>query len=139
VDEVNLEIPDSGLEKIGKEGVLEKVLPDGREVRRGPLALSIAELKVIRDYFRKEGRNPTDVEVESIGQTWSEHCKHTIFAAELDEIKGGLFKDLIKRQIVSLNATNQYLSESSKPIQNTTCHVPMSSPTNYPKFAKWKK
>ena len=29
-----------------------------------------------------EKRNPTDIELESIAQTWSEHCKHTIFAAE---------------------------------------------------------
>lgn len=96
VDEVNLEIPDSELEKIGKEGILEKVLPDGREIRRGPLALSLTELKVIRDYFKKQGRNPTDVELESIGQTWSEHCKHKIFSAKLDEIDS-IFDTFIKR------------------------------------------
>ena len=96
VDEVNLEIPDAELERIGKEGVLETKLPDGKEIRRGPLALNLAELRVMRDYFRKEGRPPTDVEVESIGQTWSEHCKHKIFAAKLDEINS-IFDSLIKK------------------------------------------
>ncbi len=38
------------------------------------LSLSLDEMKVIVDYFRKEGRNPTDVELESLGQAWSEHC-----------------------------------------------------------------
>ena len=38
------------------------------------LSLSLDEMKVIADYFRKEGRNPTDIELQSLGQAWSEHC-----------------------------------------------------------------
>ena len=37
------------------------------------LALSLDEMKRIRDYFRREGRNPTDVELQALGQAWSEH------------------------------------------------------------------
>jgi len=103
VDEVKLEIPDSDLEKIGKEGILEKALGDGREIRRGPLALSLAELKVIRDYFRAAGRNPTDIELESIAQTWSEHCKHKTFAAKLDEIDS-IFDNYIKKATEEVRA-----------------------------------
>ena len=94
--EVNLDLPDSELEKLGKEGILEKVLEDGTELRRGPLALNLIELKTIRDYFKKEGRAPTDVELESIAQTWSEHCKHKIFSARLDEVDS-IYKSFIKR------------------------------------------
>ncbi|MBN1785699.1 MAG: phosphoribosylformylglycinamidine synthase subunit PurL [Candidatus Methanofastidiosa archaeon] len=36
--------------------------------------LSLDELKVIRDYFVKEGRNPKDIELQALGQAWSEHC-----------------------------------------------------------------
>jgi phosphoribosylformylglycinamidine synthase len=36
--------------------------------------LSLDEIKVVRDHFRGKGRNPTDVELQSIGQAWSEHC-----------------------------------------------------------------
>ncbi len=42
--------------------------------REGGLALSIEEMRRIKDYFRSEGRNPTDVEMQSLGQAWSEHC-----------------------------------------------------------------
>lgn len=38
------------------------------------LSLSLDEMKTIREYFKKENRNPTDVELQSLGQAWSEHC-----------------------------------------------------------------
>ncbi|HLE54667.1 MAG TPA: phosphoribosylformylglycinamidine synthase subunit PurL [Thermoplasmata archaeon] len=38
------------------------------------LALSVDEMRVIQDYFRRAGREPTDVEIQSLGQAWSEHC-----------------------------------------------------------------
>lgn len=37
-------------------------------------ALSLEEMRRVREYFKSKGRNPTDVEVQSIGQAWSEHC-----------------------------------------------------------------
>ena len=95
--ETDLNVSDGELAKIGKEGILDFVDSTGKEIRRGPLALDLESMKTIQAFFKKEGRNPTDVELESIAQTWSEHCKHTIFAAELDEIKGGLFKEKIKK------------------------------------------
>ncbi len=90
VSEINLNVPDEELEKIGKEGIL----ADGK--RRGPLALNLDYMKTIRDYFKKLKRNPSDIELETLAQTWSEHCKHTIFADPLDELKNGLFKTYIK-------------------------------------------
>ncbi|HUV61474.1 MAG TPA: phosphoribosylformylglycinamidine synthase subunit PurL [Thermoplasmata archaeon] len=36
--------------------------------------LSVEEMRSIKEYFGKKGRNPTDVELQSIGQAWSEHC-----------------------------------------------------------------
>jgi phosphoribosylformylglycinamidine synthase len=44
--------------------------------RKNVLSLSFAEMKAVQDYFKKLKRNPTDVEMETIAQTWSEHCKH---------------------------------------------------------------
>ena len=95
-DIVDLDVSDEELVKIGKNGILDHVEEDGTEIRRGPLALDLQSIKIIGDYFKKEERKPTDLEVESLAQTWSEHCKHTIFAAELDEIKKGLFKGRIR-------------------------------------------
>jgi len=47
------------------------------------LALDRAELLAIRDYFVAAGRQPTDVEIETIAQTWSEHCAHKSFRARI--------------------------------------------------------
>ncbi len=38
------------------------------------LALSVDEMKRIQEYFRKKGRNPYDIELQSLAQAWSEHC-----------------------------------------------------------------
>ena len=38
------------------------------------LALSLEEMKRIRDYFRRKKRMPSDLELEAIAQAWSEHC-----------------------------------------------------------------
>lgn len=92
VDDVDLEIPEEELLKLGKEGIKDQ---DG--TRRGPLALDKASLYAIKKYFKKEGRKPTDIELESLAQTWSEHCKHTIFAAKIDDNEEGLYKGLIKK------------------------------------------
>lgn len=45
------------------------------------LALDLAEMRAIRDYYLAEGREPTDVELETLAQTWSEHCVHKTFRA----------------------------------------------------------
>jgi phosphoribosylformylglycinamidine synthase len=103
VDTVNLNGSDEDLIAIGKKGIENT---DG--TRRGPLALDLAYMKAIRDYFKKEGRMPTDVELESIAQTWSEHCKHTIFADPIDEVKDGLYKTYIKA------ATNKIRAKKGK-------------------------
>lgn len=62
--------------------------------REGIFSLSLAEMRAIRDHFQRPdvrvaraslglGPDPTDVELECIAQTWSEHCKHKIFAARI--------------------------------------------------------
>jgi len=80
VNTVDLEVADDELMRISREGVL---------------ALSLAEMKAIQGYIRDQatrpdraraglGENITDVELEVIAQTWSEHCKHKIFNAVID-------------------------------------------------------
>ncbi|TAL37078.1 MAG: phosphoribosylformylglycinamidine synthase [Spirochaetes bacterium] len=97
-DTVSLDLPDEELLKLGKEGI-----PDTDGGRRGPLALDMLSLNAIRNYFTKiEKRDPTDVELESIAQTWSEHCKHTIFAAKLDELDEGIFRRYIREATIRI-------------------------------------
>ncbi|NJN66657.1 MAG: phosphoribosylformylglycinamidine synthase subunit PurL [Chloroflexaceae bacterium] len=45
------------------------------------LALDLSEMQAIRDYYQQEGRDPTDAELETLAQTWSEHCYHKTFKA----------------------------------------------------------
>ncbi|MFM8369625.1 MAG: phosphoribosylformylglycinamidine synthase subunit PurS, partial [Chloroflexota bacterium] len=46
-------------------------------------ALDWAEMQAIRAYCQKENRDLTDVEFETIAQTWSEHCVHKTFKAKV--------------------------------------------------------
>src|SRR5689334_11170514 len=47
-------------------------------------ALDLAEMQAIQNYFINEQRDPTDVEFETIAQTWSEHCVHKTFKAKIE-------------------------------------------------------
>jgi phosphoribosylformylglycinamidine synthase subunit PurSL len=91
VIKVPLSVSDEELTKIGKEGIMGE-----NGVRRGPLALDLESMKVIQKYFKEQKRDPNDIELEALAQTWSEHCKHTIFANPIDDIKDGLYKTYIK-------------------------------------------
>ena len=53
------------------------------EVSKDGLWLSLSEMKQIQDHFSKLGRNPTDVELETLAQTWSEHCVHKTFSSRI--------------------------------------------------------
>ena len=101
VREIDLEVTDDELMRISKEGVL---------------ALTLEEMRIIQAHYRDPkilaerekiglGAKPTDVELECLAQTWSEHCKHKIFAGTVQyedeqgnrqEIKS-LFKSFIQR------------------------------------------
>jgi len=84
--------------------------------REGLLALNLNEMRAVRDHFRHQaadghrqqlglGPSPTDVELECVAQTWSEHCKHKIFNATITYREGdgapetidSLFGSYIKR------------------------------------------
>jgi phosphoribosylformylglycinamidine (FGAM) synthase PurS component len=78
-EEIDLNCPDESLIRISQERVL---------------ALSLEEMRILRDYLkndavlarRKEvglGVRMTDAELECLAQTWSEHCKHKIFNARI--------------------------------------------------------
>ncbi|MGC8838526.1 MAG: ribose 5-phosphate isomerase B [Anaerolineae bacterium] len=59
------------------------------------LALSLEELQAIQAHFRAAGRDPTDVELETLAQTWSEHCAHKTFKARIRYTwEGGLPRHL---------------------------------------------
>ncbi len=104
VETCDLEVPDEKLMEIS---------------RRRVLALSLKEMKAIQAYFRNAknrkncglGAQPTDVELEVLAQTWSEHCKHKIFSAEIDYENRETGK---KEHIISCYKT--YIQGSTKEI-----------------------
>jgi len=78
--------------------------------KQGQLFLSLAEMRAIRDWFKKIGRLPTDCELETLAQTWSEHCKHKTFRGivEYKEVAGHksqvtrTFNNLLKETIMKV-------------------------------------
>ncbi len=84
--------------------------------KQGLLSLNLEEMEAIQRHYRDLGREPTDVELETIAQTWSEHCSHKTFKAtirfrELDEERNvlaeetihGLLKHYLMRATASMN------------------------------------
>lgn len=70
------------------------------------IGLNLTEMKLVREYFMKRNRNPTDVELQTIGQTWSEHCCHKTFKGRIrfngKEINS-LFKTYIAKVVKEIN------------------------------------
>jgi len=85
---VNLrELDDDGLTKLS---------------RTGQLYLSLEEMRTIQAHFRELGREPTDVELETVAQTWSEHCSHKTLAGRVqyrDERGERKFQNMLKETI----------------------------------------
>src|SRR5262249_39336637 len=52
--------------------------------RQGQLSLNLAEMRAIQAHFRDLRRDPTDVELETLAQTWSEHCSHKTLKGRID-------------------------------------------------------
>lgn len=64
------------------------------------ICLNLTEMKLVKNYFSRKKRNPTDVELQTIGQTWSEHCYHKTFKGDITTPEGeirSLFKTYIAK------------------------------------------
>jgi phosphoribosylformylglycinamidine synthase len=70
---------------------------------RMQLSLNLEEMRTIQAYFaNEEQREPKDVELESIAQTWSEHCSHKTLAGRIDykdEKQHRFFENMLKETI----------------------------------------
>ena len=61
------------------------------------LAMNADDLREVVNYFRKEGRDPFETELRILDTYWSDHCRHTTFTTELEEI--GVEESFIKEDI----------------------------------------
>ena len=72
------------------DAAMEKLSADGE------LFLNVTEMKAIQEYYRRIGREPRDVELEMIAQTWSEHCIHKTFRSDVrvTDSKGNVIEEI---------------------------------------------
>ena len=71
--------------------------------RQGHLFLSLDEMKAIQTYFREQNREPTDIELETLAQTWSEHCVHKTLKSSVDvEVRDAAGKPIGSRRYKNL-------------------------------------
>ena len=71
--------------------------------QEGQLSLNLAELRAIQAYFKGLGRNPTDCELETLAQTWSEHCVHKTLRGIID-FDGRIIDNLLKSTVFRVTA-----------------------------------
>ncbi len=82
--------------------------------RKYLLALSREEMEVIQDYFSRLGRNPTDIELEMIAQTWSEHCIHKVFRGVIEYEEDG------RKEVID-NLLKSTLFRETKELKKAYC------------------
>ncbi len=92
VEEVHVDEPDVAypLQELSYEFELARVPireADDAELERisaeGTLSLSLEEMRAIQGHFAALGRDPTDLELEVLAQTWSEHCVHKTLKGQI--------------------------------------------------------
>ncbi|QDS98356.1 phosphoribosylformylglycinamidine synthase subunit PurL [Adhaeretor mobilis] len=89
------EIRTTPIRELDDEGLM-------RLSREGQLYLQLAEMQTIRQLYTDMQRDPTDIELETIAQTWSEHCSHKTLAGRIaykDENGERQFDNMLKETI----------------------------------------
>ncbi|WP_346867909.1 MULTISPECIES: phosphoribosylformylglycinamidine synthase [unclassified Clostridium] len=83
------------------------------------LSLSIGDIVLIRDHFKREDRNPTITEIKVLDTYWSDHCRHTTFQRVLTEVdfEEGKYIGPVKRGFeVYKNYRREVYKDREKPI-----------------------
>jgi phosphoribosylformylglycinamidine synthase II len=78
------------------------------------LFLNLVEMQTIQKYYRQLGREPTDVELETLAQTWSEHCVHKTLKSSVDMSIDG-------RQIHFDNLLKETVFKATKELNKKWC------------------
>ena len=87
---------------------------------KGCLSLSLDEMKIIQNYFKNLGRNPTDCEVETIATLWSEHCAHKTFRGIIEYEERDKNNNLIKKETIN-NLLKSTVFKATKEINSPHC------------------
>jgi phosphoribosylformylglycinamidine synthase II len=84
--------------------------------KQGLLALNLDEMRAIQQHYRAQGREPTDVELETLAQTWSEHCSHKTFKATILYREEDANGNIIAEEIIH-NLLKSYLMRATAEIE----------------------
>ncbi|UUM62989.1 phosphoribosylformylglycinamidine synthase [Streptococcus suis] len=81
------------------------------------LAMEVADLLFIQDYFKSIGRVPTETELKVLDTYWSDHCRHTTFETELRTIdfSASQFQKQLQATYDKYLAMREELGRSDKP------------------------
>ncbi len=91
--------------------------------RQRRLSLDEQEMLAVQVYYRQEGRDPTDIELETVAQTWSEHCVHKSFKAVIayeGPLPGETNEEVVEQEIDGLLDT--YIRRATAAIDRPWVH-----------------
>ncbi len=80
------------------------------------LALNLDEMRAIQAYYRQQQREPTDVELETLAQTWSEHCSHKTFKATISYSEVDSSGEVLEEQTIA-GLLTQYIMRATERIR----------------------
>ncbi|MFA5271029.1 MAG: phosphoribosylformylglycinamidine synthase subunit PurL [Candidatus Omnitrophota bacterium] len=86
----------------------------------GCLSLSLQEMRIIKEYFIKRKRNPTDCELETIATLWSEHCGHKTFRGLIDYEEKNHAGDITKKTSIN-NLLKSTIMKATSEINSPAC------------------
>ena len=94
------------------DGFIDLTVDDLKEfLNKQGLAMTLGDLEHIQNYFKNtEKRNPTITEIKVLDTYWSDHCRHTTFMTQIEDVKieDGKYTDIVK------DAYNMYLNSRNK-------------------------
>ncbi len=83
------------------------------------MAMSLADIKLIQDYFLKEEkRNPTETELKVLDTYWSDHCRHTTFETLIENVtfESGRFHEILQQTFNEYCAMRERVHHNKKPM-----------------------
>ena len=84
------------------------------------LAMDLADVKFMQDYFKSINRDPTFTEIRVLDTYWSDHCRHTTFLTVLDDVKieDGPYASALKKSLDNYKAVRAdlYADRKDKPV-----------------------
>lgn len=78
------------------------------------LAMDLADITFFQRYFKDEGRNPTITEIRVVDTYWSDHCRHTTFGTQLEDVT--IDDEVVQLAFEKYLAMRKELNREHKPV-----------------------